>query len=75
MWDGSENKVRAVKAPSYMALCLAVVGGSQPSVPLSPVLFAIFSCYKEQDQLRSVLHSGVFPKQELLTHPAETVDF
>lgn len=65
MWDGSENKLRAVKTPSYMAFCLAVGGGSQPSVLLSSVLFAIFSCYKEHDKLRCVLHSGVFPKQQL----------
>lgn len=75
MWDGSESKLRAVKTPSYMTLCLAVMGGSQPSVLLNPVLFAIFSCYKEQDQPRCVLHSEVFPKQELLTHPTETVDY
>lgn len=75
MWDGSENKLRAVKTPSYLTLCLAVVGGSQPSVLLSPALFDIFSCYKEQNQPRCVLYSGVFPKQELLTHPTETIDY
>lgn len=67
--------LRDVKTPSYMALYLAVLGGSRPSVLLSPVLSGVCSCYKEQDQPRCTLHSGVFPKQELLIHPTETVDY
>lgn len=73
-WDASENKLSTVKTLSYLALYLAVVGGSHilSSVLLSPVSFDIFSCCKQQYQPRCVLQAGVFPKQELLTRPAET---
>lgn len=50
--------------------------GGLPAISfIKPCFIAIFCCYKEQDQLRCVLHSGVFPKQDLLTHPMETVDY
>lgn len=70
MWDASENKLSTVKTSSYLLnIVLSWGGGSHtfPSVLRSRVLFAVSNSINQD-----VLHSEVFPKQDLLTHSAET---